>query len=143
MKEKVTIREMTAADVAGIMDLDHRISGKERAPSWPQKVTRYLEMYYPPLCFVAELNGKIIGFILGDVRGWEYALRPGGWIDIMGVDSDYRRQGVGRRLVLAFVDECHSRGMKTHIILREADEPLRRFFASIDFRRGELSEYEK
>ena len=143
MKEEVTIRKMTAADVAGIMGLDRRISGKERAPSWPQKVTRYLEMYYPPLCFVAELSGKIIGFILGDVRGWEYAQPAGGWIDIMGVDPDYRRQGVGRKLVLAFVDECHSRGMRTHIILRDDDERLRRFFASVDFKRGGLTEYER
>ena len=143
MKEEITIRKMKAEDVAAIMDLDRRISGKERAPSWPQRVTRYLEMYYPPLCFVAERDSKVIGFILGDMRGWEYALPVSGWIDIMGVDPEYREQGIGRKLVSAFVEECHRRGMRTHIIVREDDERLRRFLVSLDFQRGKLTEYEK
>ena len=139
--EDIVVREMTAADVGGIMDLDRRITGKARAPSWPEKVTRYLEMYYPPLCFVAERHGKIVGFILGDVRGWEYALPPGGWIDIMGVDPEQRGHGVGSKLVSAFVEECHRRSMKTHVMVREADEPIRKFFDSLKFEKGELTEY--
>lgn len=143
MKEDVIIRNMKAQDVSAIVNLDRRISGKERAPSWPQMVTRYLEMYYPPLCFVAEQSGNVIGFIFGDVRGWEYALPVSGWIDIMGVDSDYRGQGIGRKLVLAFVDECHRRGMRTHIMVRDDDERLLRFLTSLDFERGKLIEYKR
>lgn len=137
-----TVRPMTAQDVSAIVGIDSRLSGKERSPSYPQKVTRYLEMYYPPLCFVAEAGGRVAGFILGDVRGWEYALPPSGWIDIIGVDPACQGQGVGKALAEAFVRECHRQGMKTHIVVRKADRRLRRFLASLGFQSGELLELE-
>lgn len=140
--EEIILRKMTAQDVAQILDIDRSILGRKRAASWPQKVTRYLEMYYPPLCHVAEIEGRVVGFILGDVRGWEYALPPGGWIDIMGVDPDYQGRGIGRRLLEAFVEECHRSGMKTHIIVREGDERLQNLLLSAGFHRGQLAEFE-
>jgi len=141
--DAVKIREMRPDDIRHILELDKRIIGKERALSWPQKVNRYLEMYFPPLCHVAEAEGKIVGFILGDVRGWEYAIQPAGWVDIMGVDPAYQGQEIGRRLLEAFVGECRRRNMKTHVIVRKADERLQRFLASAGFSEGQLVDFEK
>ncbi|MBI4286813.1 MAG: GNAT family N-acetyltransferase [Chloroflexi bacterium] len=140
---EVRIRKMLPEDVSRILEIDLRLVGKERSPSWPQRVTRYLEMYYPPLCHVAETNGRIVGFILGDIRGWEYALAPSGWIDIMGVAPDFQGSGIGKKLLKAFADECRERKMKTHIMVREADERLQRFLSEAGFNRGTLIEYEK
>lgn len=120
----VNIRQMRLDDVKQILKLDKRIMGKERALSWPQKVNRYLEMYFPPLCHVAEADGKVVAFILGDVRGWEYALQAAGWVDIMGVDPAYQGKGIGRKLLEAFARGCRRRNMKTHVIVRKADKRL-------------------
>ncbi len=141
--DAIKVRRMTRDDLKGIQDIDKRIIGKERAASWPQKVTRYLEMYYPPLCHVAETGGKVVGFILGDIRGWEYALPPSGWIDIMGVDPAYQGRGIGRKLVEAFVEECRQKKMKAHIMVRGGDERLQKFLRSAGFQRGQLVELEK
>lgn len=144
MKQKtVSIRKMVPEDVAKILEIDRKLVGKERSPSWPQRVTRYLEMYYPPLCHVAEINGQLVGFILGDIRGWEYALAPSGWIDIMGVAPEFQGQGIGQKLLEAFAGECQQRKMKTHIMVREADDRLQRFLAEAGFHRGELIEFER
>lgn len=143
MALEVRIRKMTPEDVVEILAVDQKLAGKQRSPSWPQRVTRYLEMYYPPLCHVAEVSGHVVGFILGDIRGWEYALAPSGWIDIMGVDPEYQGQGVGRRLIQAFAGECQQRKMKTHIMVREADARLQRFLGVSGFHRGALIEFEK
>lgn len=137
-----TVRPMTAADISGIVEIDRSIIGRDRSPSWPQTVTRYLEMYFPPLCFVAEVEGKMVGFILGDVRGWEYAMPPSGWVDIIGVHSAHQGKGIGRMLATAFVQECRRRGMKTHIMVRTTDRRVRQFFASLGFHRGEMTELE-
>lgn len=137
------IREMRPDDVRHILELDRRIIGKERVLSWPQKVDRYLEMYFPPLCFVAEAEDKIVAFILGDVRGWEYALQAAGWVDIMGVDPGYQGKGIGRKLLETFVHECHRRNMKTHIIVRRGDQHLQGFLASAGFTEGQLIDFER
>ena len=139
----VKIREMKPDDTRQIIELDKRIMGKERVLSWPQKVGRYLEMYYPPLCHVAEVEGKIVGFILGDVRGWEYALLPAGWVDIMGVDPAYQGKEVGRKLLDAFVQACQRRNMKTHVIVRKGDERVKGLLIAAGFTEGQLVDYEK
>ena len=48
----------------------------------------------------------MVGFVLGDVRGWEYGMPPGGWIDIMGVDPQFQRRGIGIKLIQAFAQEA-------------------------------------
>ena len=143
MGEEVKIRKMVPEDVVKILEIDQKLVGRERSPSWPQRVTRYLEMYYPPLCHVAEINGHVVGFVLGDIRGWEYALAPSGWIDIMGVTPEFQGQGIGKNLVQAFALECQERKMKTHIMVRESDERIKKFFAEAGFHRGGLIELEK
>ncbi len=143
MAQEVVIRKMTPEDVMEILEVDLKLVGKQRSPSWPQRVTRYLEMYYPPLCHVAKVGNRLVGFILGDIRGWEYALAPSGWIDIMGVDPEFQGRGIGKRLVKAFAEECEQRKMKTHIMVRGADDRLQGFLSEAGFHRGTLVEYEK
>ena len=142
--EDVHIRKMTPADVKAILAVDEKIAGGQRAASWQERIERYLELYYPPICLVAETAGSVVGFIMGDVRGWEYGLRAGGWIDIMGVDPGYQKMGIGRRLVDAFVQQCRGEGAKTvHVVVREEDNPMQAFFRSVDFRRGRLVDFER
>ena len=126
-QSEVTLRKMTGDDVRYIVDIDRRITGTDRATSWPQTVSRYLEMYYPPLCQVAETEGQVVGFILGDVRGWEYGMPPGGWIDIMGIDPRFHRRGIGIKLIQAFVQAAKLQNMKTHIAIRRQDDDLQKF----------------
>lgn len=140
---EVKIRKLTPGDVPGIRNIDKKIVGKERALSYPQRVDRYLEMYFPPLSHVAEVDGAIVGFILGDVRGWEYAMPASGWIDIIGVAPDYQRQGIGRKLIEVFVEECRRRNMKARAIIREGDERITRLFTAAGFQRGQLVDYER
>jgi GNAT superfamily N-acetyltransferase len=90
---------------------------------------------------VAEVGGRVVGFILGDIRGAEYALPLSGWIDIMGVDPEYQGKGIGHRLLEAFIQGCRSRGLKARAIVREGDSQLQGFLTQMGFRRGELVEF--
>ena len=84
----------------------------------------------------------VVGFIIGDLRGWEYGMASGAWIDIMGVDLDYQGQGVGRRLVDAFVTQWPGAGHQEHPCLHaEDDTRIQRFLESANFSRGTLVDY--
>jgi len=141
--EGIRIREMTEKDMAALVQIDKRITGRDRASSWPQKVSSHFATYYPPLSFVAETNGKVIGFILGVIMGAEYSLPLSGWINIIGVHPDYQGRGVGRMLTQAFIDGCRHRGIKTRLMVRQSDDSLRKMLTSLGFQQGELVDFVK
>jgi ribosomal protein S18 acetylase RimI-like enzyme len=72
---------------------------------------------------VAERDGKVIGYSYSGVEGTDYmALRgPAGAMYDIVVDPDYRRQGVGRMLVDATLDELKSKGMP-RVVLSTAEK---------------------
>jgi ribosomal protein S18 acetylase RimI-like enzyme len=139
--EGVNIREMTERDMAALVQIDKRITGRDRASSWPQKVSSHFATYYPPLSFVAEIDGKVIGFILGVIMGAEYSLPLSGWINIIGVHPEYQGRGVGHMLTRAFIDECHHRGIKARLMVRQGDDRLKRMRLSLGFQQGELVDF--
>ena len=139
----IKVRKMTPEDFSAIIEVDKKVVGKERASTWPQRVTSHLQTYYAPLCHVAEVEDKIVGFIIGDMRGAEYALPLSGWIVIAGVDPDYQRSGIGRMLLEAFAEECRRNGIKTRVMVREDDEGIMKFMHSMQFRRGKLIDLER
>jgi ribosomal protein S18 acetylase RimI-like enzyme len=137
------IRTMTDSDLAPVVEIDKRITGKDRISSWPQKVSTHFRTYYPPLSFVAEMDNKVVGFIIGGIMGAEYALPLSGWIAIMGVDPEYQRQGVGKMLLSSFVKECHQRGIKARAMVRKEDERLKKLLTSLGFQQGDLVDFVK
>jgi len=133
---------MVEADLEAVKEIDQLLIGEERALSWPLSVETELELYRPALSFVAEVGGKIVGFLLGDIRRERYGTGMGGWIDMIGVAHEYQRKAIGRKLVLGFWAECQRRYVKTNVIVREDDERLKRFLTSMGFRKGKFVNFE-
>ena len=135
------IRTMKDSDLAPIVEIDKKVAGKDRISSWPQAVSTHFKTYSPPLSFVAEMDNRIIGFIIGIVLGAEYDLPLSGWINIMGVDPEYQGRGVGRMLLKSFVEGCHQRGMKARVLVRQKDERLKKFLAPLGFHQGDVVDF--
>ncbi len=139
----VRIRPMVMADIPSIIAIDNKITDKNRASTWETNVGAYLQGG-PALCRVAAVDGEVVGFILGDIKGWDYGIPEGGWIDIMGVDPDYQGMGIGKQLVNSFVEHCSKAGKKKiHALVKASDEKTKTFFQSIDFHQGELIDIER
>ena len=64
------------------------------------------------LSFVAEVNGQIRGFILGQVARVRESATEIGIIQMIGVHPDYQRRGIGSRLVRTLSDKYRSQGIK-------------------------------
>lgn len=90
---------------------------------------------------VAELDGRVVGFLFGWVGESEFGI-PGhtGWVDLIGVDPAYRGRGVGRALLERFVSGGQElRGIDrvaTLIDLGQAE--IREFFVRRGFRHGPM-----
>ena len=88
MATDIDIRQLTDADVEGALALSAANGWNQRAADW-----HMLLQIAPSGSFGAVAGDRVIGTAIGIDYG-SY-----GWIAMMLVDPDYRRQGVGARLL--------------------------------------------
>jgi ribosomal protein S18 acetylase RimI-like enzyme len=83
----------------------------------------------------AEIDGKLVGFVIGEVRRWEFGRSEmTGWILILGVDPEYQGMGVGRKLGATLLDHFRKKNVKKIQTLVEwHDGDLISYFKSLGF----------
>src|SRR6058998_3663836 len=124
----VRVRPMTELDIEGICRIDERITGKYRPEVWEQRAAYYIRRD-PDSSQVADVGGRVVGFMLGEVRGGEFGLEePTGWVEFFGVDPSARGAGIGRKLVDALLDHFRSRGAHVaRTVVAARDEEIASF----------------
>jgi ribosomal protein S18 acetylase RimI-like enzyme len=132
--DDLTIRPLDELDVSGIAAIDEKIGGAYRPEVWEGRCGYYIRRD-PEGSFVAESDGRVVGFMLGEVRSGEFGLEePTGWIEVLGVDPDERGKAVGRRLADAMLGHFRERGAsRVQTLVDEDREDIRSFFASLGF----------
>jgi len=141
VREGLVIRQLRHDDHDAVRELDGRILGPDRSTTWDQYVGRFLDvadletMILPPWgCHVAELEGRLIGFVLAEWQPSGYGLPPGARIVALAVHPEHRRQNIGRTLVERLVEECRQSGIdQIFSILRADDERDIRFLQRCGF----------
>jgi ribosomal protein S18 acetylase RimI-like enzyme len=136
---RVSLRPLTSSDVEDIVEIDERILGKRRQSFWKKKV-RAIESNSLPTGLVAELDNKVIGFILGEVSGWEFGVPASvGWIDTIGVDPHYQKRGVAKALMGELIKNFREAGVKNiYTLVNWSDWDLLQFFRRMGFTRGDM-----
>ena len=141
---QMRIRPVDETDIGAVVDIDEKIDGRYRPEVWEGRIGYYLRRD-PEASLVAEVNGKVVGFMLGEVRSGEFGLEePTGWIEVLGVDPDFRGQAVGRRLAEAML--AHFRGKGAVTVRTLVDEKLAgigQFFTSLGFEPAPLQPFVK
>lgn len=140
---EIKIRRMVPTDLPEILRIDSILVGGKRAITWQEKVETLWFTERPALNFVAEVGDKVVGFVLGDVRGAEYGTPMCGWVDVIGVHPAWQRKGIGKRLIETFCQLCQSNQVRTRIIIRQDDKRMKNFLKSLGFRKGELVDFER
>jgi ribosomal protein S18 acetylase RimI-like enzyme len=121
---EVTIRPLSDVDIDAITRIDEKVTGRYRPDFWEDRVAYYLRRD-PEASRVAELGGRVVGFMLGDLRGGEFGLEEtSGWIERFGVDPAVRGQGIGRKLFDALAGHFKASGaltLRTFVDTRQAE----------------------
>ncbi len=125
------IRAATAKDLPAIAALDGKVTGLAKPDYWRDLIERYRQRAQKRHFLVAESGGMVLGFIMGEVRAWEFGSPPCGWIFGLGVDPGARLQQIGTRLYRAICDRLKAGGVKTvRTMLARNDELNMAFFRS-------------
>ena len=139
----VTVRRMRTQDADAVLRINEKITGRPYEAQWASKIID--DITRNPLgCLVAEEGGTIVGFILGDIRGWEFAIPKSGWIEIVGVDPRFQGKGVARALIETL--HAYFRNNKVSRVMTMVnwnDGGLVGFFRALGFERSEFIILEK
>ena len=97
----LSIRPVRRSDLDAVIAIDTQVTGLEKRDYWRSVYRRYGEAANTPSAqfLVAEAGGEVVGFIIGEVRDWEFGAAPCGWVFAIDVRPDARLSGIGTRLL--------------------------------------------
>ena len=137
------IRVAQASDIDAVSKIDATITSIAKSGFWNDMFERYGKREKRYFLVAEDNNSNTIGFIVGEVRAWEFGSPPSGWVFALGVNPDARLNKVGSRLFDAICD-CLSRdGVdKVRTMLAREDELNMTFFRSQGMMGGPFIELE-
>ena len=129
MPASFTIDEARPEDLPAIIVLDSKITGIEKPEFW---YGFYVPPGYGPRTFyVARVGSAVVGYVVGEVRAWEFGASPCGWLITIGIQPEYRLAGIGTALMrklVALFERMNVKRMRT--MLHIDDHLLMSFFRS-------------
>ena len=138
-KVETEIRQMEIDDVSAVYHLGEELFTSEDFPILYRTWDAYEVADYftsdPDYCLVAETNGKIVGFILGNTIEKEgTAWKKYGYVSWIGVDQEHQRSNLGQRLYRRLEDRLEEEGVRMVIADTDADnEKAISFFKALGF----------
>ena len=121
----LTIRKMTVEDVPAVVELD-RLSF---SLPWPERSFRF-ELTDNPAsrCWVAELDGQVIGMIV------VWLIVEEAHVATLATHPDYRRQGIGKRLLAHTLIELMREGARSSFLeVRASNVPAQAMYRKFGY----------
>ncbi|MEK7486751.1 MAG: GNAT family N-acetyltransferase, partial [Planctomycetota bacterium] len=95
------------------------------------------------LGYVAQIEGKVVGYIFAEGRALEFGSPLCGWIFAIAVDPEFARKGIALRLCREVCLKFKALGIHTiRTLVRKDDVAILSFFRASGFRAGPFMELE-
>ena len=129
---EVSVRKARRTDLERVIGIDATVTGIEKDDYWHSVFHRYGAGNRPERQFlVAECDGQVVGFVIGEVRDWEFGAPPCGGGFTIDVAPDHRLGGVATRLLQALCAAFRRSGVrKLRTILARDNTLILSFFRS-------------
>ncbi len=117
---------------------------REPAERWRERVVTMLERGDGIVALVGvDAEDRVSGYLIGEIRVWEFGSPAAGWIFALGVDRACAQKGLGsllRHQAIARFRELGADSVRT--MVRRDDVAVLRFFRNGGFRAGPYVELE-
>ena len=140
-----TIRDAIPGDIATVIEMDADDTGLAKPDYWHGIFDRYVETRRPERYFlIAERAGTVIGFIVGEVRAWEFGSPPSGWVFAVHVAKDMREKSIGQLLLDQICQRFKAVGVDTvRTMISRKDAVILSFFRGEGLTAGPYIQLEK
>ncbi len=130
------MRVMKSNDLDAIVAIDELVSKQRRSEYYERKIESVVNSPHNiNTSLVAEVDGKIVGFVMGDVYFGEFGIpEASATIDTIGVHPDCQNRGVAHDLMDQFLTNMKAVGVKRiYTLVNWNDFALEHFFESHKF----------
>ena len=134
MAVQVNVRMIRKNDLDGVVAIDKIITGQERREYYQRKLGQAIDNDVNA-SVVAEIDGRLAGFMMGDVFFGEYGIPDAtATIDTIGVHPDFQKHGVASELMDQFLMNMKAANVKKiYTLVNWNDFALEGFFARHKF----------
>jgi ribosomal protein S18 acetylase RimI-like enzyme len=140
----VRVRPARGTDLAAVIAIDAENTGVAKPVYWKERFEAYAGRQPDRFFLVADRDGAMLGFIVGEVRAWEFGSPPSGWIFAIHISPSARLHGLG---TLLFDEICvrFKKAGVTHVrtMIRKDAHLILSFFRSLGLMGGPFIELEK
>ena len=128
----VRIRPVGRGDLDAVIQLDALVTGIEKLDYWNSLYHRYANAVATGQHFLVAVAGdEVIGFVIGEVRDWEFGSPPCGWVFAIDVRPDVRLAGTATQLLKVICDGFRNAGVsKVRTMLSRDNALILSFFRS-------------
>jgi N-acetylglutamate synthase-like GNAT family acetyltransferase len=141
----VSIRKMRLDDIDDIKRIYELITKKALQEDFRELVENPCEKRVPGSnCFVAEFEGKVVGFMISFVMAFSFGMEKSAWIATMGVEPKHMGKQIGARLAretFAFYKAQGINNLNTSVQWDATD--VVSFFKTLGFHRSDFINLEK
>jgi ribosomal protein S18 acetylase RimI-like enzyme len=143
-KAEVKIRRMTRSDIHEVLVLDRIIRGTSRDVIKFEDLASANPGTPPDLSFVAEIDGRMAGFSINRSMYLMVPLTEVCIIHAILVHPDYRKLGIGSKLIQALLEHCQAEGIGTvRSLIPRGNKELQALVERHGFRRSRIINFDK
>jgi len=134
----INTRKIRPEDVPQIIAIQQAIIKKKVSRRWVQMVENHLRRQ-DAVGLVATRDNKVLGFVIGEVKGEGFGLEQSGWIEVVGVHPSQMGVGIGHALTHRLFQYFKKTGIRdVYTAVRWDAVDMLSFFKSIGFDRSEF-----
>jgi len=144
MNSSFSIRNAVPGDLDAIIALDKISTGAAKPDYWQGVFALFVTAGRKDRVFlIAETSGVLAGYIVGEIRAWEFGSPPCGWVTALTVSPKAREHGIGKQMFDEISIRLHREGALTVRTMVDRDDKLTlSFFRSLGMRTGRYIELE-
>ena len=129
----IELREFARADIPQMVAIQQAITKKKASRAWTRMVERHLEDS-EGIGFVAVRDGRVLGFVIGEVKGEGFGLHQSGWIEVVGVHPQAMGEGIGKAVIDKLFESFRRKKIRNvYTAVRWDSVDMVSFFKSVGF----------